>query len=175
MHNIADGHWAWEPAHYESCVFATQACEALSVVSVIHGRTYQYIPAKYAQMILRFVPHPQHSRPHALIPSQSTHNPPPPTHFSATNVSMLSTVIQCLDGKLVCVGKSRRTTPKTDTSLGVSTFLVLCNQNTRYHHHKHQGLDPLIRSVTRVTTALANVFSVFQLFSFLVTSCWQIK
>jgi len=36
------------------------------------------------------------------------------------------------------------------------------------HHHKHQGLDPLIRSVSRVTTALANVSSVFQLFFFLV-------
>ena len=37
-----------------------------------------------------------------------------------------------------------------------------------HHHHKHQGLDRLIRSVSRVTTALANVSSVFQLFSFLV-------
>jgi len=37
-----------------------------------------------------------------------------------------------------------------------------------HHHHKHQGLDPSIRSVSRVTTALANVSSVFQLFSFLV-------
>jgi hypothetical protein len=34
-----------------------------------------------------------------------------------------------------------------------------------HHKHKHQGLDPLIY---RVTTALANVSSVFQLFSFLV-------
>jgi len=32
-------------------------------------------------------------------------------------------------------------------------------------HHKHQGLDPLIRSVTKVTTALSNVSSVFLLFS----------
>ena len=37
-----------------------------------------------------------------------------------------------------------------------------------HHHHKHQVLDPLIRSVSRVTTALANVSSVFQLSSFLV-------
>ena len=37
-----------------------------------------------------------------------------------------------------------------------------------HHYHKHQGSDPLIRSVSRVTTALANVSSVFQLFSFLV-------
>jgi len=37
-----------------------------------------------------------------------------------------------------------------------------------HHHYKHQGLDPTIRSVSRVITALANVSSVFQLFSFLV-------
>jgi hypothetical protein len=38
-----------------------------------------------------------------------------------------------------------------------------------YHYHrKHQGLDPLIRSVSRVTAVLANVSSVFQLFFFLV-------
>jgi hypothetical protein len=36
-----------------------------------------------------------------------------------------------------------------------------------HHHHHHQGLDPLIRSVSRVTTVLANVSSVFQLFFFL--------
>jgi len=39
------------------------------------------------------------------------------------------------------------------------------------HHHryyKHQGLDPLIRFVSRVTTVLSNVSSVFQLFFFLV-------
>ena len=36
------------------------------------------------------------------------------------------------------------------------------------HHHKHQGLDPLIRSVSKVKTALSNVSPVFQLFSFLV-------
>jgi len=35
-------------------------------------------------------------------------------------------------------------------------------------HHQHQGLDSLIRSVTRVTAAFANASSVFQLFSFLV-------
>ena len=38
----------------------------------------------------------------------------------------------------------------------------------RHRHHKHQGLDPLIRPVSRVTTDFANVSSVFQLFSFLV-------
>ena len=43
------------------------------------------------------------------------------------------------------------------------------NIDTSYHHYyKHQGLDTLIRPVSRVTNALANVSSVFQLFSFLV-------
>jgi len=37
-----------------------------------------------------------------------------------------------------------------------------------HHRHKHQGLDPLIRSVSKVTTFLFNVSSVFQLFFFLV-------
>jgi hypothetical protein len=37
-----------------------------------------------------------------------------------------------------------------------------------HHHHKHQGLDHLARSVSRVTAALASVSSVSQLFSFLV-------
>jgi hypothetical protein len=35
-----------------------------------------------------------------------------------------------------------------------------------HHHHKYQELDPLIRSVSRVTVALSNDSSVFQLFSF---------
>jgi len=29
----------------------------------------------------------------------------------------------------------------------------ICREN--HHHHKHQGLDPLIRSVSKVTTALS--------------------
>jgi hypothetical protein len=37
-----------------------------------------------------------------------------------------------------------------------------------HHHHKHQGLGHLARSISRVTAALASVSSVFQLFSFLV-------
>ena len=44
-----------------------------------------------------------------------------------------------------------------------------------HHHHKHQGLDPLIRSVSRVTTALSNVPSVFQLFSFHVVCSGMIS
>ena len=37
-----------------------------------------------------------------------------------------------------------------------------------HHHHKHQGSDPLFRSVSTVTAPRANSFSVFQLFSFLI-------
>jgi len=44
-----------------------------------------------------------------------------------------------------------------------------------HHHHHHQGLDPLIRSVFRVTAARANASSVFQLFSFLVVSSGMIS
>jgi len=47
--------------------------------------------------------------------------------------------------------------------------------NKDHHHHKHQGLDPLIRSVSTVTTALSNVSSVFQLFSFLVVCSGMIS
>ena len=95
VRNIADGHWAWEPAQYEPCVcnssMCVAPCEALSVVSVIHRCTYQYIPVKYTQIILRSVPHPQHSCPHAQIPCQSTHETP--TYFWATHVSMVCFVL----------------------------------------------------------------------------------
>jgi hypothetical protein len=59
-------------------------------------------------------------------------------------------------------------------SFDVSKFIVTSSASISAsfglidNHHKHQELDPLIRSVSRVTTALANVSSVFQLFSFLV-------
>ena len=45
------------------------------------------------------------------------------------------------------------------------------------HHHyvKHQGLDPLIRSVSRFTAARVNASSVFQLFSFLVVCSGMIS
>jgi len=44
----------------------------------------------------------------------------------------------------------------------------LPRSHTLLHHYKHQRLDPLIRSVSRVTNVLANVSLVFQLVSFLV-------
>ena len=44
-----------------------------------------------------------------------------------------------------------------------------------YHHPKHQGLDPLIRSVSTVTAARSNASSVFQLFSFLVVCSGMIS
>jgi len=51
-----------------------------------------------------------------------------------------------------------------------SHSIVTTTWNTHHHHHhyKHQGLDPLNRSVSEVTTAFSNVSSVFQLFFFLV-------
>ena len=36
-----------------------------------------------------------------------------------------------------------------------------CTMSIHHHHHKHQGLDPFICSISRVTTVLANVSSVF--------------
>jgi len=43
------------------------------------------------------------------------------------------------------------------------------------NNNKHQGLDPLIRSVSRVTAAHANASSVFQLFSFFVVCSGMIS
>ena len=43
------------------------------------------------------------------------------------------------------------------------------------HRLKHQGLDPLIRSISRVTAARVNASSVFQLFSFLVVCSGMIS
>ena len=48
------------------------------------------------------------------------------------------------------------------------TFYLRVLYIYHHHHHKHQRLDPLIRSVSRVTTVPANFSSVFQLFFFLV-------
>jgi len=45
---------------------------------------------------------------------------------------------------------------------------LFCKFHHHHHQHKHQGLDPLIRTVSRVTAARANASSIFQLFSFLV-------
>ena len=44
------------------------------------------------------------------------------------------------------------------------------DNNNNHHNHKHQGLDPLIRSVSRVTVALSSVSSVF-LLSFFLVAC----
>jgi len=46
--------------------------------------------------------------------------------------------------------------------------IVTLLSHHHHHHHQQQGLDPLIRSVSRVTAARANASSVFQLFYFLV-------
>jgi len=47
-------------------------------------------------------------------------------------------------------------------------YTVLYTLLNYHYDKKNQGLELLIRSVSRVTTALANVSSVFQLFFFLV-------
>jgi hypothetical protein len=49
------------------------------------------------------------------------------------------------------------------------------NNNNNNNNNKHQGLDPLLRSVSRVTAPLANVSSVFQLFFFLVVCSGMIS
>jgi len=64
--------------------------------------------------------------------------------------------------------------PNTNTwkvlelSVTASKLFIQTAYHHHHHHHKHKVLDPLIRSVSRVTAVRANVSSVFQLFSFLV-------
>jgi hypothetical protein len=50
------------------------------------------------------------------------------------------------------------------------TEITTHNTELHHRHHKHQELDPLTRSVSRVTTVLANVSSVFQFFFLVVCS-----
>ena len=52
---------------------------------------------------------------------------------------------------------------------------IICISTIIHHHHKHQRLDPSIRSVSTVTAARANASSVFQLFSFLVVCSGMIS
>ena len=59
-------------------------------------------------------------------------------------------------------------------------LLHLSNKCTIYiyiyiSHHKHQWLDPMIRSVSTVAAARANASTVFQLFSFLVVCSGMIS
>ena len=56
-----------------------------------------------------------------------------------------------------------------------SEWVLCANTIVNHHHHKHQGLDPLIRSVSTVRVARANASSVFQLFSFLVVCSGMIS
>ena len=53
--------------------------------------------------------------------------------------------------------------------------ITVHHHHHHHYHHKHQGSDPLIRSVSRVTAARAVVSSVFQLFSFLVVCSGMIS
>jgi len=57
----------------------------------------------------------------------------------------------------------------------MSLLTIIKYHHHHHHHHKRQGLDPLISSISRVTTALSNVSSVFQLFSFLVVCSGMIS
>jgi len=59
-------------------------------------------------------------------------------------------------------------------NLYIYMLWINCNpQIVKYHlHHKHQGMDPLIRSVSATR---ANASSVFQLFSFLVVCSGMIS
>ena len=72
----------------------------------------------------------------------------------------------------ICVGKliikSISKLQKNGEDYGMPSLISNELNDEMSHHHKHQGLDLLIRSVSKVTTALSNVSSVFQLFSFLV-------
>ena len=67
------------------------------------------------------------------------------------------------DGKPVMFSDKNRFMFNPGSVLG--RFRVIIHN---HHHHKHQGLDPLIHSVSRVTAARANASSFVQLFSFLV-------
>ena len=59
----------------------------------------------------------------------------------------------------------------TDSSFAMETW----KNSLKKYHHKHQGLDTLICSVSRVTVARANASSFFQLFSFLVVCSGMIS
>ena len=55
-----------------------------------------------------------------------------------------------------------------EVTLQLHYIVYFCAIFHHHRRHKRQGLDPLIRSVSRVTAARANASSVFQLFLFLV-------
>jgi hypothetical protein len=75
------------------------------------------------------------------------------------------------ENTLYCITKTNR------LMLFRGKFLLMMwiIQTRNNNHHKHQELDPLIRSVSRVTVALSSVSSVFQLFSFLVVCSGMIS
>ena len=56
---------------------------------------------------------------------------------------------------------------EVDSSIG--------NNNNNNNNNKHQALDALVRSVSRVTVARTNASLVFQLFSFLVVCSGMIS
>jgi hypothetical protein len=86
---------------------------------------------------------------------------------------------QSLDCRQCFLQRNHNTCSEFGTSVAIfhycdAAHVRLLTQPIK-HHHKHQGLDPLIRSVSRVTVALSNVSSVFQLFSMLVVCSGMIS
>jgi len=57
---------------------------------------------------------------------------------------------------LPLLGFEPRTVQPVDQSLYRPHYSSVRNIRTKTHHHKHQGLDPLIRSVSRVTAVRDN-------------------
>jgi len=99
-------------------------------------------------------------------------------------VSLLAVFRMCLH---CCLQAILQITTKLFTY--ISSIITPCRQYYQYwdgniknyhyyhhhHHHKHQELDPLIYSISKVTTALSNVSSAFQLFSFFVVCSGMIS
>ena len=84
---------------------------------------------------------------------------------------MIKNIIQCLQCRIWLWFF-------TGNKSGLTYVFSICSDHHHHHHHhhhRHQGLDPLICSVSKVTTALSNVSSVFQLFSFLVVCSSKIS
>ena len=82
-----------------------------------------------------------------------------------------SSVFQLFSFPLVCSGMISKGFGFVGFFASVKARSVLCHNN----NNKHQGLDPLIRSVSTVTAARANASSVFQLFSFLLVCSGMIS
>ena len=79
-------------------------------------------------------------------------------------------ILQCEAWAVRITAGSREVTGRK--GLWQETYISYINN---HHHHKHQGLNPLIRPVSTFTAARTNASSVFQLFSFLVVCSGMIS